>query len=525
MAKVLNIGGNTISYGGFLLRELGNGSLTISKSVSGSGFDPSKTFELTVVFSAPVTYNGTTATTHTFNLAHGQSVTITGIPELTEYEVTETPLSQQDIDAGYTISGMTGGSGKIANNGEHTAAATNEYRNKAILTVSKSLTGDGYDPTKTFEIVVTFDSAISYTVNGVEISTPSSTYTGNFTGGQSVVLGNIPNGTAYTVTETPISAADAALGYRLLGIDGASGTALWNGEYTASVRNYFHAPGGKIRFKFENTSYDPTAGNYGEQWKSGAQWTNLGNGVWEYSRADSDWIDEFRAESHPNRWGSYTGKFSIISADLGGVTDGSYMFLHAKLTSTVLFDISHIGDVAQMFEDTLLTNAPAFDARQCEVIDFMFSGSKLTTASLLALWDLNKRRDDPTTMPTGVFKYVNSTYLNQIPYAFGGSLERSTIYESSAPVGTEFTIKCNDFLQCKWSSGGSAGSHTTTFTRISGDPMFGESGDTITISNGDLSQYGSRTANWRWAKSGVYRLTSGSPQTVTHKRYPIDLGV
>lgn len=525
MAKVFSIDGNTISYGGFLLRELGNGSLTISKTVSGSGFDPAKTFEITVVFSAPVTYNGTTSTTHTFNLAHGQSVTITGIPELTEYEVTETPLSPQDVEAGYTISGMTGGSGKIANNGEHTAAATNEYRNKAILTVSKSLTGYDYDPTKTFEIIVTFDSAISYTVNGVEISTPSSTYTGNFTGGQSVVLGNIPNGTAYTVTETPISAADAALGYRLLGIDGASGTALWNGEYTASVRNYFHAPGGKILFKFEDTSYDPTAGNYGEQWKSGAQWTNLGNGVWEYTRADSDWTDEFRAESHPNRWGSYTGKFSIISADLGGVTDGSYMFLHNKLTSTVLFDISHIEDVAEMFEDTLLTDAPAFDATQCKTIDFMFSGSKLTTASLLALWDINKRRDDPTSMPTGVFRAISNTYLRQLPYAFGGSLERSIIYESGAPVGTEFTIKCNDYLQCKWSTGGSAGSHKVRLTRISGDPMFGESGDTITISNRELSQYGSLEASWRWAKSGVYRLISGDPQTLTHKRYPIDLGV
>lgn len=127
MAKVFSIGGSTISYGGFLLRELGEGSLTISKTVSGSGFDPTKTFELTVVFSAPVTYNGTTSTTHVFNLAHGQSVTITGIPELTEYEVTETPLSQADKDLGYLISGITGGRGIVQNGGSHTAAASNLY--------------------------------------------------------------------------------------------------------------------------------------------------------------------------------------------------------------------------------------------------------------------------------------------------------------------------------------------------------------------------------------------------------------
>lgn len=127
MAKVFNIGGNTISYGGFLLRELGSGSLTISKTVSGSGFDPTKTFELMVVFSVPITYNGTTSTTHTFNLAHGQSVTITGIPELTEYEVTETPLSELDVVMGYSIEGMTNPTGSIGNDSAVVCAAANSY--------------------------------------------------------------------------------------------------------------------------------------------------------------------------------------------------------------------------------------------------------------------------------------------------------------------------------------------------------------------------------------------------------------
>lgn len=127
MAKVFSIGGNTISYGGFLLRELGSGSLTISKSVSGSGFDPAKTFEITVTFSKAVSYNGTTSTTHTFNLADGQSVTITDIPERTTYSVVETPLSQADKDLGYLISGMVGGNGVIGNGVNHTASARNSY--------------------------------------------------------------------------------------------------------------------------------------------------------------------------------------------------------------------------------------------------------------------------------------------------------------------------------------------------------------------------------------------------------------
>lgn len=127
MAKVFSIDGNTISYGGFLLRELGNGSLTISKTVSGSGFDPAKTFEITVVFSAPVTYNGATSTTHTFNLAHGQSVTITDIPELTEYEVTETPLSQADLDAGYREGETAHTTGKVGESGAVSIGIINKY--------------------------------------------------------------------------------------------------------------------------------------------------------------------------------------------------------------------------------------------------------------------------------------------------------------------------------------------------------------------------------------------------------------
>lgn len=147
MAKVFSIGGSTISYGGFMLRELGSGSLTISKTVSGSGFDPAKTFELTVTFSKAVTYNGTTSTTHTFNLANGQSVTITGIPELTEYTVVETPLSQADLDAGYSISGMTGGSGTVALDGVHTAAASNGYIHPVGPYSIRLLFEDGYTPT------------------------------------------------------------------------------------------------------------------------------------------------------------------------------------------------------------------------------------------------------------------------------------------------------------------------------------------------------------------------------------------
>lgn len=127
MSKVFSIGGNTISYGGFMLREAEAGSLTISKTVSGTGFDPTKSFELQVVFSAPVTYNGTTSTTHTIRLAHGQSVTIPNIAAGTTYAVTES-LSPADVAAGYSLGSITGDTGTFVGEGDsHTAAATNTY--------------------------------------------------------------------------------------------------------------------------------------------------------------------------------------------------------------------------------------------------------------------------------------------------------------------------------------------------------------------------------------------------------------
>ena len=127
MSKVFSIDGSTISYGGFMLREAEAGSLTISKTVSGTGFDPTKSFELQVVFSDPVTYNGTTSTTHTIRLAHGQHVTIPNIAAGTTYAVTESPLTAAEIVAGYTMGSVEGASGTIDIGTAAEAAATNQF--------------------------------------------------------------------------------------------------------------------------------------------------------------------------------------------------------------------------------------------------------------------------------------------------------------------------------------------------------------------------------------------------------------
>ena len=151
-AKAFTIGGHTISYGGFLLREAGAGALTITKTVTGSGFDPAKTFELTVTFDKPVTYNGTTSTMHTFNLASGQSVTIPNIPEGTHYDVAETPLSAADIAAGYRIGAMSGGSGAITNGGSMSASASNLFEGAMLpaKTIRFRFSDASYDPSVSF---------------------------------------------------------------------------------------------------------------------------------------------------------------------------------------------------------------------------------------------------------------------------------------------------------------------------------------------------------------------------------------
>lgn len=148
MVKPYSIGGHTLSYGGFMLRELGSGTLTVTKNVDGYGYDPTKTFEIVAAFSRPVTYGGVTATTHVVNLAHGQSAVFTDVPENTEYAVTETPLSPSDTAAGYSAVGVTGASGTMANGGSLSAVANNFYEAPiATGTIRLMFGNESYDPT------------------------------------------------------------------------------------------------------------------------------------------------------------------------------------------------------------------------------------------------------------------------------------------------------------------------------------------------------------------------------------------
>lgn len=242
-AKFYTIGGSTLSYGGVLLREAGAGALTITKTVTGSGFDPAKTFGLVVTFDKPVTYNGTTSTVHTFNLASGQSVTVTDIPEATTYSVEEAPLPPADIALGYRIGPMTGGEGTIGNGDTRTASASNVFATNTLSLNLVMTTASAYNAGKC-RFTVTFDQAIQYSVNGVQISTPSNTYSGDFSQGTPVVLGAIPEGVAYTVAEEAFVPGTDAYddGYRNGAVAGDASGTMGYGDGLEADLNYSYNP-------------------------------------------------------------------------------------------------------------------------------------------------------------------------------------------------------------------------------------------------------------------------------------------
>ncbi|MBO4495355.1 MAG: hypothetical protein J5752_05810, partial [Clostridiales bacterium] len=102
-----------------------------------------------------------------------------------------------------------------------TIKITNDYtyKHEGSLEIVKTITGDGYDPDKTYPITVEFDTPVAYSVNGADpITTPSTTYSTSIKAGaaNSVTLSKIPVGTKCRVIE-----ADSALtgGYALVNLE------------------------------------------------------------------------------------------------------------------------------------------------------------------------------------------------------------------------------------------------------------------------------------------------------------------
>ncbi|MSS11845.1 hypothetical protein FYJ38_24885 [Clostridium sp. WB02_MRS01] len=106
------------------------GSLTISKTVTGSGGDPKKKFDFTVTFTAAGSYSytgngvsgGGIKSGDKISLADGESIAITGLPVGTEYQVTEADYTAQR----YT-SASTGDTGTVNTLTTSAAIFTNTY--------------------------------------------------------------------------------------------------------------------------------------------------------------------------------------------------------------------------------------------------------------------------------------------------------------------------------------------------------------------------------------------------------------
>ncbi|PYG84309.1 hypothetical protein LY28_03673 [Ruminiclostridium sufflavum DSM 19573] len=113
------------------------GNLTISKTVSGEKADTNRKFNFTLSLSGVYdSYdytgngvpNGTIKSGGIISLAHGQSITITGLPEGTRYTVAESDYSGD----GYTAA-STGADGNIVTGTTQTAAFTNHYGDSEII--------------------------------------------------------------------------------------------------------------------------------------------------------------------------------------------------------------------------------------------------------------------------------------------------------------------------------------------------------------------------------------------------------
>ena len=225
--------------GRYRQQRLGSGRFRIQ--VVGDGADTAKKFDFTVTFTgAPDSYpytgngvpGGTIRSGDTVSLAHGQSITVTGLPEGAEYRVSEGKASAE----GYAAE-STGSSGTISSTQNEVAAFTNTKlpSSAGSLTIRKTVTGKGADPARKFDFTVTFSGApgsYPYTGNGVPNGRIRSGGTVSLAHGQSVTITGLPEGAGYAVKEKDYTKAGYAASST-----GASGVISADAAQTASFTN------------------------------------------------------------------------------------------------------------------------------------------------------------------------------------------------------------------------------------------------------------------------------------------------
>lgn len=240
------------------------GRLRITKTVAGTDAETGKLFTFTLTISetsGEYTYVGSggapggtlTGGTLSFALAHGQGITVIGLPAGTTYTVNENSYAS---DGYHTVS--SGATGTIALDATLLADFTNTRNLPGELTITKRVEGDVFDPLKTFEFTVTFDTPVTppvggyaYTGNGVPDGFIQSGGTIALAHGQSITIHNLPEGTNYSVVERDYS-SDGYVSQSA----GATGTIGTEAGSTAAFTN--RAPGRMtISKRLEGAGIDP----------------------------------------------------------------------------------------------------------------------------------------------------------------------------------------------------------------------------------------------------------------------------
>ena len=196
-------------------KEGTTGSLTISKTVAGNAADETQQFDFTVTFTgADGTYDyvgkgiadGTIQSGDTISLAHGQSITIKGLPKDAAYTVTEKDYT----DMGYAVA-STDETGTIIADTTAAAVFTNTKNAQPIdetgsLTISKTVTGQNADLNKKFKFTVHLVNAPdAYAYTGAVSGTLQSDDAVFLAHGESITITGLPKDAQYKVTEEDYS--------------------------------------------------------------------------------------------------------------------------------------------------------------------------------------------------------------------------------------------------------------------------------------------------------------------------------
>lgn len=248
------------------------GDLEIGKEVSGLGGDTKKPFSFTVTFTdadgnrltQEYDYSGSSSGKVTngelhFTLAHGEKITIHGLPNGTKYAIQET--GDTDYTTTYSVNGAAAVEGSLAQGSIDTGTNPAKVfftntRKSGRLTIEKSL-ANGLEVDRTFTFTV--KSSVSFTGRARLSTGEYVTFTNGEArdvtiavdgGSGSVTLVGLPTGT-YTVTETDTGAFTPA--YAGSGVIEADGTA------TIKVTNTIATGSLTVTKKVTSNNPDPSA--------------------------------------------------------------------------------------------------------------------------------------------------------------------------------------------------------------------------------------------------------------------------